>query len=72
MPKLKTHKATAKRIRLSKPRKKKKGSSKLIQRTSGQNHFNAREPGTVTKNKRRDKEISKSNVKSVKKLIPNR
>jgi ribosomal protein L35 len=70
MPKLKTHKATSKRIRITKPVKKRKKKAKLMQRTAGQDHFNARESGKIKKNKRRDRSISKSNVKSVKKLVP--
>jgi ribosomal protein L35 len=72
MPKIKTHKATSKRIRVTKPRKKGKKSVKLIQRTSGQDHFNSREPGTATMKKRRDKVIHKTNVKSIEKLMPYR
>lgn len=51
MPKAKTHKGTAKRLR-------KTGSGKLMQRTAGHGHFNSRETGKVTKNKRRDTEVS--------------
>jgi len=59
MGKLKTHKATAKRFRITK-------NKKVIQRTCGQNHFNARESGNVTRSKRRDHEISKSYQKTIK------
>lgn len=62
MPKLKTHQATAKRIRVSK-------NKKLIQRTAGQDHFNARESGKITAKKRRDHQISQSNVKAIRELI---
>ncbi len=47
MPKLKTHQATAKRY-------KKTRTGKIIKRTSGQNHFNARENGKVGRNKKSD------------------
>ena len=47
MPKLKTHKATAKRYKLSK-------KGKIIKRTSGQNHFNSRENGNTGRNKKSD------------------
>jgi ribosomal protein L35 len=70
MPKIKTHKATSKRIRATKPSKRGKGVAKLIQRTSGQDHFNSREPGSVTTRKRRDKVIHKTNVRPIKKLMP--
>lgn len=51
MPKAKTHKGATKRLR-------KTGTGKLMQRTSGQDHFNARESGKTTKNKRRDNTMS--------------
>ena len=44
MPKMKTHKATAKRIKITR-------NKKIIQRTAGQNHFNSRESGKTTRNK---------------------
>ena len=47
MPKVKTHKGTAKRIR-------KTAAGKLMARATGQDHFNSRESGKATKNKRRD------------------
>lgn len=69
MPKIKTHQATAKRFRISKP---KKGSSKkkIIMRKIGQDHFNANESSNRTRNKRLDISIAKSNIKNLKKLIP--
>jgi len=63
MPKLKTHKTTNKRIRISK-------NKKLVQRTSGQDHFNSREPGKITRNKRRDKKVASVNEKNVRTLLP--
>ncbi|MBP9686622.1 MAG: 50S ribosomal protein L35 [Candidatus Doudnabacteria bacterium] len=62
MPKVKTHKGASKRLRLT-------PTGKLMHRTMGQNHFNSREPGKVTKNKRRDQVLSESNSK-LKSLIP--
>ncbi|HYF04769.1 MAG TPA: 50S ribosomal protein L35 [Patescibacteria group bacterium] len=62
MPKVKTHKGAAKRLRLTR-------KGKLIHRTMGQDHFNTRESGKVTKNKRRDQTLSKSND-ILKTLIP--
>ena len=38
-------------------------------RAGGQDHFNSRESGKVMRNKRRDKAISKANVKNIKKLL---
>jgi ribosomal protein L35 len=63
MPKIKTHQATSKRIRSTK-------NKKLRQRTSGQDHFNARETGKVKRNKRRDHAVAKANEKNIKKLLP--
>lgn len=63
MPKLKTHQATAKRFKIT-------GKKKMIQRSAGQDHFNARESGNITRRKRRDKNLHKSNVRSINKLVP--
>ena len=63
MPKLKTHKTTTKRIKVSK-------NKKLTQRTSGQDHFNSRETGKVTRNKRRDHKVAKVNEKNIRTLLP--
>lgn len=54
MPKMKTHKGAAKRF-------KKTGSGKIVFRKAGQDHFNARESGNTTKNKRRDVTLHKAN-----------
>ncbi|MFA6475132.1 MAG: hypothetical protein WCV88_02905 [Patescibacteria group bacterium] len=54
MKKLKTIKSISKRIKVSGGKKK-----RLILRTPGQDHFNSRESGKTTRNKRRDFEISK-------------
>lgn len=61
--KLKTKKLMKKRIKVT-------GNKKIMIRAGGQDHFNARESSKVTKNKRRDKTISPSNLKTVKKLLP--
>ena len=63
MPKVKTHKGTAKRLR-------KTGSGKFMHRSSGQDHFNSREGGKVTKNKRRDQTLHQANAKKLVSLIP--
>lgn len=61
--KLKTNKAAAKRFKLTKKKK-------IIKRTAGQDHFNSRERGNTTRNKRRDKKIlNKTDVKTIKRLI---
>ena len=68
MPKLKTNKSVAKRFKFSRPKKRTGKKKKVIQRRSGQDHFNARESRVITKRKRRDKQISKSYQKTIKKL----
>lgn len=70
MPKIKTHKATKKRFRLSKPKKSNSKNRKIIMRKVGQDHFNANESSKKTRKKRKDIKISKSNIKNIKKLIP--
>jgi large subunit ribosomal protein L35 len=61
--KLKTHKAILKRIKITK-------GNKIKIRTSGQDHFNSRESGKTRRNKKRDHTLSKSNARSVHKLLP--
>lgn len=62
MPKVKTHKGTAKRIRKTK-------NGKLIVRRTGQDHFNARESGKTTKNKRKNLTLGRTHEK-LRSLIP--
>ena len=59
MPKLKTHKATSKRFKVTK-------NKKVLKRTAGQDHFNAKESGNKTRKKRRDGQLSKSLTRTVK------
>ena len=61
--KLKTHKATAKKIKVTK-------SGKLITKRAGQDHFNAREIGKTTRNKRRRVPVAKVDTRNLKRLIP--
>jgi large subunit ribosomal protein L35 len=56
MPKVKTHKGTAKRFR-------KTGTGKLMHRVAGQDHFNSRETGKVVKHKRTDVSLAQHNQK---------
>ncbi len=62
--KAKTKKAFAKRIKVTK-------NGKLLKRHAGQDHFNARDTGKVTKKKRRDTNMSESYRHSLKSLLPN-
>ncbi|MEA3464388.1 MAG: 50S ribosomal protein L35 [Patescibacteria group bacterium] len=63
MPKIKTHKATVKRFTITK-------TKKIKRRKTGQDHFNARESGATTRRKRRDINAHKSNIKTIKALMP--
>ena len=58
MPKIKTNKATTKRFKLSNPKKSKARKKKILKRTAGQGHFNARESGKVGLKKKRIKKIA--------------
>lgn len=49
---MKTRKSIAKRLKITK-------NKKILHRICGQDHFNARESGKVTKNKRKYKIMSK-------------
>jgi large subunit ribosomal protein L35 len=62
MPKQKTHKATKKRISLTK-------TGKIKQRKAGQNHFNSKESGKVKRNKRRDITQSRANIKRIREAL---
>jgi len=61
--KLKTHKATVKRFRVT-------ANKKLLKRTAGQDHFNSRDRGVRTMGKRRDSELHTTLDKNVRKLVP--
>jgi large subunit ribosomal protein L35 len=63
MPKIKTHKATAKRFAKTR-------NNKVIRRKAGQDHFNSRESGNTTRNKRRDFSAHASDAANLKKLMP--
>ncbi len=63
MPKLKTHKSIAKRVKQTK-------TGKIIIRKGGQDHFNSRERGNTTTNKRRDITLSNTEKKNIRKLLP--
>jgi ribosomal protein L35 len=64
----KTHKATAKRLKLTKATKGRR--MKIMHIAAGRDHFNAREPGSTTRGKRRATHLSESYRKSVKVLVP--
>ncbi len=62
--KLKTHKATAKRVVVTK-------TGKFLKRKGGQDHFNSRERGNTTRNKRRDLQVYATYANNMKTLLPN-
>ena len=59
---MKTNKSLRKRIKIS-------GTNKIMKRPPGQNHFNAKDSGQGTRNKRGDKVAPHSLIKGVKALI---
>lgn len=61
--KIKTKKTVAKRFKLTK-------KGKILRRAVGQDHFNARDKGKVTRNKRRDVGVPQVTEKLLKSLIP--
>jgi large subunit ribosomal protein L35 len=64
MAKLKTHKASAKRF-------KKTRTGKFMKKVAGQDHFNSRESGKVTRLKRTPKNMSSTVHRSLIDLLPN-
>ncbi|MEI7511952.1 MAG: 50S ribosomal protein L35 [Candidatus Uhrbacteria bacterium] len=61
--KQKTSKTVSKRIRITK-------TGKMIKRKGGQGHFNSRDSGNTTRNKRSDLEISACYTRNIKQLMP--
>lgn len=61
--KLKTHKAVAKRVRITK-------NGKVIKRKNGQGHFNSRESSRTTVSKRRDLQVTPQYSRNLKTLVP--
>ncbi len=59
MPKLKTRKAIAKRVKIT-------GKGKVLRRRAGQSHFNAKESGKLIRKKRRDKVVEGVVAKNIK------
>lgn len=63
--KLKTHKTTAKKIKVTGGKKK-----KYITKSTGQNHFNARETGKVGRNKKSNKTVATVDMKNISRQLP--
>ena len=63
---LKTNKAIAKRFVIKKSKK----GIKVMKRSEGQDHFNARETGKIRRNKRSDKIMSPTVKKTILRALP--
>ncbi len=64
MIKLKTNKALSKRIKVT-------GRNKILKRALRQSHFNAKESGNKTRQKRKTSEMSSVDMKKIKQILPN-
>jgi len=64
MRKLKTNKALLKRIKIT-------GKKKIFKRALHQSHFNAKESGNKTRQKRKTSKISSADRKKIKQILPN-
>lgn len=62
--KIKTHKAIAKRVKITK-------TGKMLIRKGGQDRYNSRERSGTRMAKRKDVSISKVEKKNIKNLLPN-
>lgn len=59
---MKTRKTLAKKVKIT-------GAGKVIRRTTGQNHFNAKESGDTTRAKRSDKNVAKAEAKNIRRAL---
>jgi large subunit ribosomal protein L35 len=62
--KQKTQKTISKRFKIT-------PTGKLLRQKGGKNHFNSRESGNTTRNKRRDETMAKVDTRNIKMLISN-
>lgn len=60
---MKTHKAMSKRVRITR-------TGKVMKRKAGQDHFNSRESGNTTRNKRTDVSFGTSIRRALKAMLP--
>lgn len=70
MPKLKTPNSIAKRFKVKKATSSR--GKKFEHVKTGQNHFNGKESGTITRRKRGKKDAHKSNYKNLKTFLTNK
>jgi ribosomal protein L35 len=70
--KFKTRKSIAKRFRSSGVKSNRWGKrARLVRKTAGQDHFNAREAGKVTLKKRRRQSVYSADERNIRRLAPN-
>ena len=60
---MKTNKTISKRFKITK-------NKKILMRRGGQDHFNSRDTGKITRRKRRDVELSGTNKRALKAGMP--
>lgn len=64
MPKLKTRKSISKRFKITK-------TGKVVKKHAGQDHFNARESGNITRHKRRQTKLAENKAEAtIKRQLP--
>lgn len=63
MPKMKTRKAAAKRLKIT-------GSGKVIRRKSGTKHLLSHESRKLKRSRQIDQEVPKADIKKVKAMLP--
>ncbi len=63
MPKIKTRQAVAKRFKVTK-------NKKVVKRSTGQDHYNARATGAQKRSKRSDKSMNKTDSANLKTMMP--
>lgn len=63
MPKMKTPKSVAKKVKVTK-------NKKVIRRTTGQNHYNSKENGAVGRDKKKDLRMFRADERNVVNALP--
>jgi len=64
MPKMKTRKSVAKKVKLT-------GKKKVLRRYTKQNHYNSKQTGKFKRAKRSDQRLFKTDEENVLKALPN-
>ena len=65
MPKLKTKKAAAKKVKVT-------GTGKILRRKTGQNHYNRKDTGKQGMEKKRDIRFFKADEKNMMRALPSK